>query len=70
LEPAVSWSWSLSTPAERPGVVQPLPSDEDFHADPVVRLAAELMDPLHGVPIPPRWSATELRALAESKAKP
>ncbi len=48
------------------GLVEPLTSEKQFHADPLVRLAAELMDPLHGVPLPaPRWSAAELRAVAK-----
>jgi hypothetical protein len=39
--------------------------DNEWYADPVVRLAAELMDPLHGVPIAPAPSAVELIATAE-----
>ncbi len=38
--------------------------DDEWYADPVVRLAAELMDPLHGVPIAPGPSAAELIAIA------
>jgi hypothetical protein len=39
--------------------------DGEWYADPVVRLAAELMDPLHGVPVAPGPSAVELIAMAE-----
>jgi hypothetical protein len=57
--------------AERLSLRSPLVTMEEFRADPLVGLAAELMDPLHGVPIPPsRWSAAEIRTLAEGDHQP
>jgi hypothetical protein len=66
LEPAVSWPWWLRLAAERLGLAERPTGEEQFRADPLVRLAAELMDPLYGLPVPPGLSAAELRALAES----
>jgi len=39
--------------------------DDEWFADPVVRLAAELMDPLCGTAVAPGPSAAELIAMAE-----
>jgi hypothetical protein len=64
--------WNLRALAERLGLVEPLVSVEDeaaFRSDPVVRLAAELMDPLYGQPVPPSpLTAAELRVRAEAVA--
>jgi len=55
------WRYAL---AERLGLVKPTATEGEFRVNPAVRLAAELMDPLHGVPIPPGPSAAEIRDLA------
>jgi len=44
----------------------PAATEEEFRADPVVGLAAEVMDPLHGASVPPGPSAAEICALAET----
>jgi hypothetical protein len=44
----------------------PGPAEQDFRHDPIVKLAAELMDPLYGVEIPPaRFTAAQIIERAE-----
>jgi len=61
----VSGPWQLRALAGRLGLVKPTTTEEEFRADPVVGLAAELMDPFHGAPIPPGPSAAEIHTLGE-----
>jgi hypothetical protein len=60
------WTARVRALAKRLHLVRPLQLEADFRADPVVRLAAELLDPLHDVPIPPP-STAELLAVARQR---
>lgn len=58
--------WRIRVLAAWLGLVEPSLTEAQFRADPVIRLAAQVMDPMRCALVPPRLSSAELRALAEA----